>query len=115
MAEGLSAVAAKALPRAIASGSWFGRRKPTAEASRHWKSVNPARQLHTTGRWTTAFTNNDLVFMLVFSEAPGSRMHCPVSERDTSSLLAYRYCSDHDETVVGYKSRAGLQSKADAK
>src|SRR5208282_5995815 len=30
MADGLSAVAANALPRAMASGSWFGRRKPTA-------------------------------------------------------------------------------------
>src|SRR4249920_2227774 len=32
MAEGLSAVAVNALPRAIASGSWFGKRKPTAPA-----------------------------------------------------------------------------------
>src|SRR5450756_1333670 len=28
MAEGLSAVATKALPRAIATGSWFGSKKP---------------------------------------------------------------------------------------
>src|SRR5882724_3699302 len=33
MADGLSAVATKALPRAMASGSWLGRRKATAAAS----------------------------------------------------------------------------------
>src|SRR5438270_14083713 len=43
MAEGLSAVAAWALPRAIPSGSWFGRRKPTASASPENKAAS-ARQ-----------------------------------------------------------------------
>src|SRR5262245_34373779 len=33
MADGLSAVAAKALPRAIASGSWFGMREPNPNVS----------------------------------------------------------------------------------
>src|ERR1041384_5941253 len=65
MADGLSAVAAKALPRAMASGSWLGNRKPTPWAKFALNHTNPMVSMNRGRLWFTGAENRrgDLLFI----------------------------------------------------